>query len=108
MFREIYRVLRPGGRLAIADIISLKKVPDRIRKLTKMWVSCIAGALEIDECKQILSRAGFCDIEVKPEHYYTKDVLIRMADDQTDVTDVEWEMLDRAFAGAFIKAKKCK
>lgn len=106
VFREIYRILKPGGRLAIADILALKEVPDKIRKMTQMWVSCIAGALHINSCKKTLSQVGFRNIEVKPVNYYTKEVLEPMAGDKADVTDAEWELIDNAFASSHIKAVK--
>lgn len=106
VFREVFRVLKPGGRLAIADILSLKEVPGIIRKMTEMWVGCIAGALHIDTCKEILSRVGFQEIEIQPVHYYTKEVLEPMAGDRARAVDWEWEIIDGAFAGSHIKATK--
>jgi arsenite methyltransferase len=106
VFREIFRILKPGGRLAIADILALKEVPENIRKMTEMWVSCIAGALHIDTCKKILSQVGFREIEIQPLHYYTKEVLEPLAGDKAKTVDLEWESIDGAFAGSHIKATK--
>jgi len=92
--------------LAIADILSLKKVPDKIRKMNEMWVNCIAGAMDIDQCKKILSQVGFRNIEVEPVHYYTKEGLKSMAGNKSELTDEEWKMIDRAFAASHIKAVK--
>ncbi len=106
VFQEIFRILKSGGRLAIADILALKEVPGNIRKMTEMWVGCIAGALYIDTCKKILSRVGFQKIEIQPVHYYTKEVLESMAGDKARIVDLEWEIIDGAFAGSYIKAAK--
>ncbi|AFV10688.1 S-adenosyl-L-methionine:arsenic(III) methyltransferase ArsM [Thermacetogenium phaeum DSM 12270] len=105
-FREVYRVLKPGGRLAIADILALKKVPDSIRRMTEMWVGCIAGALHIDTCREMLSRAGFQKIEVQPARSYTKEMLKSLAGNRVKITDAEWESIDGAFAASYIKAAK--
>lgn len=106
VMREVFRVLKPGGRLAIADILALKEIPENIRRMTEMWVGCIAGALHIDICKKILSRVGFQKIEIQPVHYYTKEVLESMAGDKARIVGLEWEIIDGAFAGSYIKAAK--
>ncbi len=108
---EAYRVLKPGGRLAIADIVNLKDVPDYVRKSAEMWAGCIAGTLRVDVYKQILGKVGFYDIEIEPVHIYTKSVVEGLAkqkntclEDILEVSDIE--ILDGAFAGAYIKAFK--
>jgi arsenite methyltransferase len=103
---EIYRVLKPGGRLAIADIVSTREVPAEIRQITSLWVTCIAGSLSVQEYEELLAQAGFKDISVTPENYYTREVLLGLGAEDTKLTDVQWEMADGAFAGAFIKALK--
>jgi arsenite methyltransferase len=72
---EIYRILKPGGRLAIADIVSTREVPAEIRQITSLWVSCIAGNLSVQEYEELLTQAGFKQISVTPENYYTREVL---------------------------------
>lgn len=107
---EAYRVIREGGRLAISDIISLREVPADIRKIAELWVGCIAGALNVDEYKRILQKVGFRDIQVEPVHIYTKEIvqeLIRGRHElQETFKDLQWEQIDGAFAGAYIKAIK--
>jgi ubiquinone/menaquinone biosynthesis C-methylase UbiE len=103
---EIYRVLKPGGRLAIADIVSTREVPAEIRQITSLWVTCIAGSLSVQEYEELLAQAGFKDISVTPENYYTREVLLGLGAEDTKLTDVQWDMADGAFAGAFIKAVK--
>jgi hypothetical protein len=67
-------------------------------------VSCIAGAMHINTCTKILCEIGYQKIEVEPIHYYTKEVLEPMAGDKTGITDSEWKLIDKAFAGSHIKA----
>lgn len=63
---EVYRVLKKGGRLAIADIVQLKEVSDEIRESIQMWVGCISGALTVEDYKRILKKVGFKEIEITP------------------------------------------
>src|SRR5207248_10323324 len=63
---EAFRVLKPGGRLAVSDVVVRGEVPAKIRKSMELWVGCIAGALEEREYTDKLARAGFDSIEVAP------------------------------------------
>ena len=64
VFNEIYRVLKPGGRISISDIALLKKLPDKIREDITAYVGCVAGALFFDEYKKIIEEAGFKKVKV--------------------------------------------
>lgn len=106
---EAYRVLKKGGRLAIADIVVLKDVPENIRHSVEMWVGCIAGALPIKEYEEILEKVGFKDIEITPINIYTKDVIEDIAKQKKldDVySKIDTDIVDGAFAGAHVKAYK--
>lgn len=107
---EAYRVIKEGGRLAISDIISLKDIPDDVRKMAELWVGCIAGSLSIEEYKTILEKAGFKNIQIEPVHIYTKDVVEEIINGRHELLetfkDLQWEQIDGAFAGAYIKAVK--
>lgn len=107
---EAYRVLKTGGRLAIADIVVLKDIPENVKKSAEMWVSCLAGALPIKEYKSILTKVGFKEVEIKPVNVYKKDIIKSIGEDRSIpnamLSDADENLLDSAFAGAYIKAIK--
>lgn len=108
---EAYRVLKPGGRLAIGDIVTIKDAPESIRKNAEMWVGCIAGTIKIEVYKEILENVGFKNIEIEPVITYTKDFIQGIAqkfnrDLDTIYNQEELDLLDGAFASAAIKAIK--
>ena len=107
---EAFRVLKNGGRLAIADIVALRAIPEAIAQRVEMWSSCLAGTLQIGEYKAILNKIGFKDLEITPAHIYGKEAIEDMmnANPEWD-TPENREIVDMAagaFAGAYIKAKK--
>lgn len=109
-FREAYRVLKAGGRLAIADIIRLKDLPSEFLDQVELWCECLSGALKLEEYQSILEKTGFMDIEVKPIHLYSKAMIKTTFLSDKKVADalkgIDLELVDGAFAGASIKAKK--
>ena len=68
---EAFRVLKPGGRVAIADIVVRGRVPQALRRSLELWAGCVAGALEENEYRQKLAAAGFTDIEIEALREYT-------------------------------------
>jgi arsenite methyltransferase len=107
--REAYRVLKVGGRLAIADIVRLKDVSEDIRRSVEMWVGCIAGALDLKVYEEILKKVGFKNIEIKPVNLYTKEIVEEIAKEKGlgDLySQIDAELLDGAYAGAHVKAYK--
>ncbi len=74
VFREAYRVLRPGGRLMISDLVTEGDLPDEIRKSFDAWAGCVAGALEKSQYLDTIRRAGFQKVNIVSETAYTIDV----------------------------------
>ena len=70
VLNEAFRVLRPGGRFAVSDVVCRGEVPDAVRRSMELWVGCIAGALEEKEYERLLANAGFTDISVEPTRIY--------------------------------------
>lgn len=106
---EAYRVLKEGGRLAIADIVQMKTVPEEIRQNIQMWVGCISGALTVEEYERILKKVGFHRVEITPVNIYTKDIMKQFAESkklENVYAQIDEELLDGAFAGAHVKAYK--
>lgn len=67
---EAYRVLKPGGRLAVSDVVVRGEVPAAIRRNVELWIGCVAGALEETEFKRLLTSQGFADVEIEPTRIY--------------------------------------
>lgn len=105
VFKEIYRVVKPGGRIAVSDIVTTKQLPDTIRQDLLSWAGCIAGALSDTDYKKKLKDAGFEDIEVKITRTYDlTDPFIQERIPLNVRNEIkEW---NGALVSAFIRAKK--
>ncbi len=73
VLREAHRVLKPGGRFAVADIVTRGKMPSALKRSLELWAGCVAGALSEDEYRSKLSAAGFGDIAIEAVREYTAD-----------------------------------
>jgi arsenite methyltransferase len=73
VLREAYRVLTPGGRFAVADIVTRGQMPSDLKRSLELWAGCVAGALSVDEYRAKLETAGFGDIEIETVREYTAD-----------------------------------
>ena len=108
VFREAFRVLKPGGRFAVSDVIVRGDVPADIRRSMELWVGCIAGALEESEFVSRLRAAGFTDVEVDPWRVYNVgDARAFLAEAGVDVDRLAPEV-ENKFASAFVRASKPK
>lgn len=106
VLREAFRVLKPGGRFAVSDIVARGEVPGEIRKNFLLWAACIAGALEESEYRRKLAAAGYTDIGVEPTRVYqSKDVLSLLEERGFDVSTVA-RAIEGKFMSAFIRARK--
>ena len=70
MLAEAFRVLRPGGRFAVSDVVVRGEVPAEIRRSVELWIGCVAGALEESEYRAKLANAGFGAIDIEPTRIY--------------------------------------
>jgi SAM-dependent methyltransferase len=103
---EAFRVLKPGGRLAISDIVVRGEVPAAIRRSVELWIGCLAGALEEDEYRAKLAAAGFEDVAIEPTRIYrAEDARTFLAEAGFNV-DLLAPQLDGKFMSAFVRARK--
>jgi arsenite methyltransferase len=106
VLREAYRVLKPGGRFAVSDVVVRGEVPAAIRKSMELWVGCIAGALSEDDYRSKLATAGFTGIDVEVTRVYgAEDARTFLASEGLDGDAVAKEV-DGKFVSAFIRAAK--
>jgi SAM-dependent methyltransferase len=106
VLREAFRVLKPGGRFAVSDVVVRGEVPDAIRRSMQLWIGCVAGALQDSEYIQKLSAAGFTDVTIEPTRIYdVEDARTFLYNQGLDVDAIAPEVADK-FMGAFIRAVK--
>ena len=106
VLREAFRVLKPGGRFAVSDVVVRGSVPEAVRKSMLLWVGCIAGALEESQYIAKLTGAGFEDATVEPTRVYSvEDARQFLTEAGVDVDAIAPQVNDKFF-GAFIRANK--
>jgi SAM-dependent methyltransferase len=107
VLREAHRVLKPGGRFAVSDVVVRGDVPEPIRRNMELWVGCVAGALEEQQFKALLAEAGFDDIDIEPTRIYTgEDAVSFLTGAGLDAGMAEG--IDGRFMSAFIRGTKKK
>ena len=106
VFAEAFRVLRPGGRLAVSDVVVRGEMPSAIRKSVELWIGCVAGALGEREYREKLAKAGFEAIDVEPTRIYrAEDAREFLAGAGLDADAIAPEV-DGKFMSAFVRARK--
>lgn len=106
VLREAFRVLKPGGRFAVSDVLTKGEMLPEIRKSVLLWVGCVAGALEENEYKAKLETPGFENIDIEPTRIYkVEDARAFLGGQGIDVDTIA-PQVDGKFMGAFIRAQK--
>jgi arsenite methyltransferase len=104
--REAFRVLKPGGRFAVSDVVMRGDVPPAVRRSMELWVGCVAGALEEQEYRRLLTEAGFVDVAIEPTRVYEfEDARAVLAGTGLDADVLAREVSGRIM-GAFVRATK--
>ncbi|MDX1982009.1 MAG: arsenite methyltransferase [Bryobacteraceae bacterium] len=106
VLREAFRVLKPGGRFAVSDVVTRGEIPAAVRKSVLLWVGCIAGALDQDDYRSKLEKAGFIGIGLEPTRIYRlEEARGFLAGEGVDVDGIA-PQVDGRFMSCFIRAVK--
>jgi len=106
VLREAFRVLKPGGRFAVSDVVTHGEMLPEIRQSVLLWVGCVAGALEENEYRAKLASAGFETIEVEPTRIYRIEDAREFLSGQNIDVDAIAPQVDGKFMSAFVRAVK--
>ena len=106
VLREAFRVLKPGGRFAVSDVVTRGEIVPEVRRSVLLWVGCVAGALEVSEYRDKLTAAGFEQIDIEPTRVYrAEDARDLLSAEGIDV-DAIAPQVDGKFMSAFVRAVK--
>jgi ubiquinone/menaquinone biosynthesis C-methylase UbiE len=106
VLREAFRVLKPGGRFAVSDVVIRGEMPEEVRRSMELWVGCVAGALRDSEYVAKLAKAGFEDVQLEDTRVYgLEDARAFLAGEGFDV-DALARQIDGTFVSAFVRATK--
>ena len=106
MLKEAFRVLKPGGRFAVSDIVVRGEVPSDIRRSLELWAGCVAGALEEQEYRAKLGAAGFEAIEIEATRIYRVEDAREMLESAGLDAESLAPSLEGKFISAFIRGRK--
>lgn len=106
VLREAFRVLKPGGRFAVSDVVVRGEVPPEVRRSMELWVGCVAGALEEREFETLLLDAGFRDPSLEPTRIYEPEDARTFLEEAGLDLDEFAEAIEGRFMSAFVRARK--
>jgi ubiquinone/menaquinone biosynthesis C-methylase UbiE len=106
VLKEAFRVLRPGGRFAVSDIVTRGEIPEDIRRSVELWVGCVAGALDRDVYLEKLRDAGFVDASIEPTRVYRAEDAREFLTEKGMNVDRMAAVVDEKFSSGFIRARK--
>jgi len=107
VLKEAFRVLKPGGRFAVSDIVTRGEIPDQIRKDMLLWAGCVAGALQDTDYAAKLAKAGFVSIGIEPTRVYTGEDAREFLAGKGDVEEMA-PHIDGKIMSTFVRAQKPK
>lgn len=102
---EAFRVLKPGGRFAVSDVVFRGEVPEEVKRNVELWIGCVAGALQEAEYRRLLAEVGFEEIEVEPTRIYRAEDA-RAFLEEAGMETAGAEKVDQKVMSAFVRARK--
>ena len=106
MLTEAFRVLKPGGRFAVSDVVVRGHVPAAVKTNMELWIGCVAGALEEREFLDLLREVGFAKPSIEPTRVYkAEDAAAFLSGSGLDAVEFA-SQIDGKFMGAFVRATK--
>ena len=106
VLREAFRVLKPGGRFAVSDVVVSGEVPEEVKRSMELWIGCVAGALQDTEYQSLLREAGFENVDIEPTRVYkADDAAAFLGNTVTDAEELA-RQVDGKFRSAFVRATK--
>jgi SAM-dependent methyltransferase len=103
---EAFRVLKPGGRFAVSDVIVRGEVPADVRKNMELWMGCIAGALEEQEFLRLLQEVGFAHASIEPTRIYSVDDATALLQGTGLDPELFAQQIEGKFLSGFVRATK--
>ena len=100
---ETFRVLKPGGRFAVSDIVRRRELPEAVMRSVEMWAGCVSGALEENEYRSLLAEVGFREVDVEPTRIYRAEDARQLME---NAAGIDFDAIDGALMSAFVRATK--